>query len=193
MTQREAIDFAKLVAELVESQTVPEQGWPVIVGGECESQELLGWLGKLKLEALDTRIWCYADMCEIGSNTLPQKDVALLERARLFGAGGDLDIWRTGKGFRWRYVGLAGNAPQGKVLPWPGDDNDPTFWREQTMLLWGNRPEGRNHWHDDRVAGAALSYPVKDTPERVQVRYREYTQAGRPFAVWFTGLEGCNA
>jgi hypothetical protein len=42
------------------------------------------------------------------------------------------------------------------------------------------------------VAGAALTYPISGAPERVKVRYREYTQAGRPFAVWYTGLEEYN-
>jgi hypothetical protein len=188
MTKRKAIGFEDLVDKLVQGQTEPEKGWPVITSGDCESKALLDWLTGLNLEKLGVRIWCYADACNIGTNAVP-KDVGLLERARLFGPGGDLEIWRGGKGFRWRYVGLADNAPEGKKLPWPGDENHPVFWREQTALLWGNRPEGRARWHDNRVAGATLTYPVSGAPERVKVRYREYTQAGRPFAVWYTGLE----
>jgi hypothetical protein len=188
MTKREAIDLKDLVNKLIQGRTEPEDGWPVIKSGDCDSDALLGWLTGLDLKKLGVRIWCYADACTIGTDAVP-KDVELLERARLFGPGGDLEIWRGGKGFRWRYVGPADNAPEGKELPWQGNENDPVFWRERTALLWGNRPESRARWHDNRVAGAALTYPISGAPERVRVRYREYTQAGRPFAVWYTGLE----
>lgn len=191
MTRREAIDFDDLVTALVESQTPPKGSWPAIVSGECESGEFLDWLHKLCLKKLDVRIWCYTDRCEIGEAAAPQ-NIAYLERARLFGCGGDVDIWRDGQGFRWRYIGPSDNAPTGRALSWPRNETNPVFCRERTALLWGNRPKGRARWHDDRVAGAALTYPIDGAPERVQVTYREYTQAGRPFAVWFTGLEEYN-
>ncbi len=192
MTKRKAIDFKELVGDLIENQQAPEEGWFIIVGGKCEEDALLDWLEDLDLATLDIRIWFYTDACVIGSDATPEEDVALLERARLFGPGGDLEIWRGRRGFRWRYVGLAAHAPQGEVLSWPDDKNSPVFWRERTALLWGNRPAGQKRWHDDRVAGAALDYPVSGTPERVHVRYREYTQAGRPFAIWLRELEGYN-
>jgi len=191
MTERKAIDFKGLVDELTKGQTEPEEGWPVIVSGKCADDALLNWLGNLDLTELGVRIWCYTDACDIGADAAPQ-DIALLERARLFGPAGDLEIWRKDKDFRWRYVGLAAYAPQGELLPWPGTETNPVYARECTALLWGQRPKDKSFWYDDRTAGAALTYPVSGAPERVQVYYREYTQAGRPFAIWLRGLEGYN-
>lgn len=197
MTQCKALNFADLVEKVLSSQNPPSEGWPKIVGGECQSASLPDWLaGQENLVDLDMRIWCYTDHCEIGKcKTL--KQVALLEHARLFGKGGDLEIWRSGQYFRWRYVGLTKYAPEGEELTWPSKPTKPVFYRECKALLWGNRPAGKDLWHDDRVAGAALTYlktksPTDNVPERMRVTYREYTQAGRPFAVWFTGLEGYN-
>jgi hypothetical protein len=191
MTKCKAINFNKLVEELIEKQQALQEGWPVVVSGTCASDVLLDWLNDLDTTAFSVYIWCYTDACVIGRETVPT-DVALLERARIFGLDGDLEIWRGGQDFRWRYVGLAAHAPKGKEWNWPVDENKPVFWRERTMLLWGNRPKGRERWHDNRVAGAALDYPVNGAPERVQVRYREYTQAGRPFAIWLRELEDYN-
>lgn len=192
MTKRAAIDFQELVDELAHSEKEPEAGWPVIVTGACASNALLDWLNDLAVDALSVRIWCYTDACTIGADML-SRDGQFLERARLFGQGGDLEIWRSAStGFRWRYVGLAAYAPAGDSTPWPGDATKPVFWRQRTALLWGNRSDNQDLWHDDRVAGAGLAYPVAEAAERVHVTYLEYTQAGRPFAIWLQELGGHN-
>jgi hypothetical protein len=192
MTKRVAIDFQELVDELTRSQREPEEGWPVIVSGACESNALLDWLADLDLAALNVRIWCYTDACTIGADML-SRDVQFLKRARLFGKGGDLKIWRSvSNGFRWCYVGLAAHVPEGDNIPWPKDVTNPVFCRKRTALLWGNRSDNQDLWHDDRVAGAGLAYPVAEAAERVHVTYLEYTQAGRPFAIWLQELGGRN-
>ena len=90
----------------------------------------------------------------------------------------------------WRFVGKAEYAPEGKLLQLQtGEEIDPVYRRERTALLWGERKEGQPRWFDDRTAGAALTYPVEGAPARVQVRYCEYTQAGRTLAVWLRKLE----
>ncbi len=188
MTRREAINFKSLISELVPSQQAPEAQPPLMVKGVCDYDQFSAWLTELDLTKLTVRIWCYTDESVIGTEVAP-RDVDRLERARLFGPGGDLEVWRGNQGFRWRYVGLAASAPEGDTLAWPDDENNPVFSREQTALFWGNRPEGRERWYDDRVAGARLEYPIGGAPERIQVRYREYTQAGRPFAIWLQELE----
>jgi hypothetical protein len=156
-----------------------------MVSGTCS--KLAAWLSGLDLSGFNVRIWCYTDRCTIGQEELPADEQAeLLERARLFGEGGDLEVWRTGEAFRWRFVGRSEYAPGGKEAAWPEN----AHWRDRRALLWGTRSDGQAQWYDDRVAGAALTYPLENAPERVWVKYREYTEAGRPFAVWFTGLEG---
>lgn len=189
--KRRAIDLKRLVEKLRESEQPPPEGWPQVIGGTCATEALLDWLRALDLSGYDVAIWAYTDECTIGEAVVPDNAKLLrLTRARLFGAGGDLDLSRSGDKVRWRYVGLPDHAPQGETMPWPGTPENPVFWRERTALLWGHRPDDRDSWYDDRVAGADLDYPVNGVPERVQVRYYEFTQAGRPFAVWFRGLEG---
>jgi len=187
--KRKAVDFEELVAEM-EADRIEAENWPTVVGGMCSETELPGWLDRLDLSGMDVRIWEFTDRCTIGSDGPPEPgEIKRLERARLFGEGGDLDLRRDGDRFLWRYVGEKEKAPEGAVLEWPGSEVNPVYRRERTALLWGERKEGQSRWFDDRVAGAELTYPVEGAPARVQVRYYEYTQAGRTLAVWLRRLE----
>lgn len=188
--KRKAVDFEELKAQM-EADKIEASDWPTVVGGMCPEAELLGWLVRLDLSGMDVRIWEFTDRCTIGSDGPPEQ-VERLERARLFGKGGDLDIRRDGSRFLWRYVGKSEKAPEGKPLGWPGSEANPVYRRKRTALLWGERKEKQPQWFEDRTAGAALTYPVDSTPARVQVCYYEYTQAGRTLAVWLRGLEACN-
>jgi len=186
--QTKAVNFTELL-DRMEKDRHPAEGWPTITGSECAEGELLGWLRNLDLTGMDVRIWEFTDRCIIGDDG-PPETAKWLERARLFGEGGDLDIRRDGDRFLWRFVGKEEYAPDGERLELPtGDEINPVYRRERTALLWGERKEGQSQWFDDRTAGAALTYPVDGAPARVKVRYYEYTQAGRTLAVWLRGLE----
>lgn len=185
--KREAVDFEELLDQMEEDEK-PAKGWPTITGGECVEGNLLRWLKGLDLTKMDVRIWEFTDRCTIGTEGPPKK-AERLERARLFGEGGDLEIRRDGGKFLWRFVGKKDYAPEGKPLELRRAEGDPVYRREQTALLWGERKDGQPQWFEDRTAGAALTYPVEDAPARVQVRYHEYTQAGRTLVVWLRGLE----
>jgi hypothetical protein len=186
--QTKAVNFTELL-DRMEKDRRPAEGWPTIAGAECAEDELLVWLAALDLAEMDVRIWEFTDHCTIGPDG-PPDTAKWLERARLFGEGGDLDVRRDGDRFLWRFVGKEEYAPDGEPLELPtGDEIDPVYRRERTALLWGERKEGQSQWFDDRTAGAVLTYPVEGAPARVQVRYYEYTQAGRTLAVWLRGLE----
>ena len=186
--ERKAVDFTELLEQMEEDRR-PAEGWPTIAGAECTEGKLLEWLGDLDLTEMDFRIWEFTDHCTIGHDG-PPETAKWLERARLFGEGGDLDIRRDGSRFLWRFVGKGKYAPDGERLDLPtGDEINPVYRRVQTALLWGERKEGQSQWFDDRTAGADLTYPVSGAPARVQVRYCEYTRAGRTLAVWLQGLE----
>lgn len=188
-SKRQAVNFKKLIDRMEEDELSAEQ-WPTIVGSSCPEADLVDWLSALDLSELDVRIWEFTDRCTIGTKG-PPESAERLERARLFGEGGDLDIRRDGTDFFWRYVGWADHAPDGETLEYPGASEEPVYRHsEQTALLWGERKTGQTQWFDDRTAGADLRYPVAGAPARVQVRYWEYTQAGRTLAVWLRGLEG---
>lgn len=188
--KRKAVDFEELKVQM-KADKIKANDWPTVVGGTCPETELPGWLGDLDLSGMDVRIWEFTDHCTIGSDGPPER-VERLERARLFGKGGDLAIRRNGNQFLWRYVGKPENAPEGEKLDWPESENNPVYRRERTALLWGKREEEQPQWFEDRTAGAALTYPVDGAPARVQMRYYEYTQAGRTLAVWLRGLEAHN-
>jgi hypothetical protein len=189
MSGKKGNGFEALV-EQMQKDVIEESDWPAVTGGTCSEADLPAWLGGLDLSALDVRIWEYTDRCTIGADDPPPEDAGRLERARLFGAKGDLDVRRDGGAFRWCYAGERERAPDGKMLPWPGTAENPVHRRVRTALLWGTREKDQQQWFDDRVAGAALTYPVEGAPERMQVRYHEYTQAGRTLVVWLRGLEG---
>lgn len=179
------VNFEELVQEVTQSQC--RQADLSIWGGRCAECNLLEFLQKWPLAQMPYRIWEYASEIAFEQNTLPQ-NVALLERARLFGPGGDLELRRDGTAFAWRFVGSA------DVQPPAGDYGAQDYWaghpqvtfqqREETALLWGKRDGGK--WADDRVGAATLNYPA--TSERVQVCYKTFSRAGRVEFVWFTGL-----
>jgi hypothetical protein len=190
----EPIDFERLVREM-RASVCADCDWPTVRGGVWDSEvEVVRQLESYQnSEALPWHIWEYTDSCTLGQGWLTQ-DVQWLERARLFGEGGDLDVRRDGGRFLWRYVGEPDQTPPGGAELQP-DGKSPIYSRERTALLWGTRERDQKQWFDDRVSGASLTY-FPDPPslpekveERVQVRFREYTQAGRTLVVWLRKLE----
>jgi len=184
-------NFERIVQEMAKQRVSDAGQRPVVRAGTVAENELAGWLGTLKWDGLQVCIWIRADGCAIGADCAPG-DPQLLEGARLFGESGDLELWRTGNGFGWRFVGQAEGAPEGKDLPWPGDDLNPVYCQPRKALLWGKREEGETQWFDDRVAGAQLTYPGMESAKRVQVCYDAYTQAGHVQFVWLKKLEAYN-
>lgn len=195
-SEREAVDFEDII-DRMSGEELSAEDWPTMVGGECAEGGLVDWLGALDLSGMPIRIWSFTDHCTIGNDGPPQT-VKHLERARLFGADGDLDVRRDKDRFHWRYVGKAEYAPEyekKQKLEWPGTDVSPVYCRVREALLWGTREKEQGQWFEDRVAGAELTY-FAETPalpdqveERVKVKFQEYTQAGRTLAVWLLGLE----
>jgi len=181
--------FEDLVNQVREPQVGQED--LAIWGGTCAEDKLVRFIEGWPLEQMRYRIWEATDRIDFDKNT-PLPNVALLERGRLFGAGGDLDLRRDGGTFRWRFIG----APD--VRPPEGyDAGENDFWAqhpgaafhcyEEKALLWGERTDKR--WHDDRVAVAKLDYPEMDGAERVEVKYKVYSRAGQVEFVWLTGLQ----
>ena len=184
----EQIKFEKLLAQ-VEQPLVGKENLS-IWGGTCSESALLDFIEGWPLAQMPYRIWEYADRIQLEQDKLPaQEDVVLLERGRLFGKGGDLELRRDGDLFRWRFVGQAGTAPPegyGARDFWAFHQDTEFHCYTETALLWGKH-DG-NRWHDERVAAADLRYPVDGEPERAQVEYKVYSRAGRVQFVWLTGL-----
>lgn len=159
-------------------------------GGQCPEDHLAAFLQAWALGNMPYRIWEYVSEISFEQNTLPHSPV-LLERGRLFGVDGDLELRREGGVFLWRFVGQAGTlTPPGFSAQdyWTANPEHQFYCEEQTALLWGkhNGPT----WADDRVGAAQLNYPFADnTEQRLQLRYRAYRRAGYTALVWFTALE----
>lgn len=135
-------------------------------------------------------LWQWTDRIVIEHEAAMPGDLEYLERGRVFGPEGDLELRRDGDDVRWRFVG----APD---VPLPPRSISEDYWAaachglrafERTALLWGTHRSGGN-WQDDRVGWASLRYPpTLGEPERVRLRYREYLDGGDVAAVWLLDL-----
>jgi len=184
----ERVDFAELAAEV--KQPLFGRNDLAILGGECSEIKLLKLIEYWSLVKMPFRIWEYSSEIFFERDTLP-KNLALLERGRIFGEGGDLILRRNGAGFSWRFIGPAGvqNSIENHNMQNYWDNNPNTFHHdEKTALLWG-KWDG-NQWIEDRVGSAKLNYPMTNLlkDDRVQLTYKAFTYAGQLEFVWYTGL-----
>ncbi len=126
-----------------------------------------------------------------------------LERGRLFGENGDLEIRRDEDSYLWRFIG----AVEAKYFLefsynnfWNNADIKHLYEYDKSFLLWGERKKDNLH-HDIKVASAKLIYPVEYPKEKIEenlnnkveraiVKYRLYTSYGRPQFAWYYGVEG---
>ena len=197
MTTRKRINFGQLADALQKNKSGKDD--ITIRSGRCAEADALAlpaaWRG---VADLPYGLWEELSAVRIDRNALPANPWSLL-RARLFGTGGDLELWRVDSGFAWRFVGPAKTA-----LPavqryqgidfWAQAGNAETrfYCSEATYLVWGKN-QGNGVWREDRVAASTLRYPVaeedKDS-ERVQVRSVLYSRSGLVEFVWHQKLEG---
>ncbi len=179
------VDFDKLVQEVRQPQCGKAD--LSIWAGRCAEDQLQDFIRQWPLDRMPYRIWEYASEIAFEWDTLPS-NVALLERGRLFGEGGDLELRRDGGEFAWRFIGPAGvQPPTDRPADFWSTYPDVTFYRRrETALLWGKRED--NRWHDDRVGAARLEYPAPAGWPRVQVEFWTFSRAGRVEFVWYTGL-----
>jgi hypothetical protein len=192
---QEAIDFHVLVEQMRSSQVGKND--LAIWGEACAETEALDLVKHWPTVAqMPYRIWEYCSNIVFGRDI--SANVQWLERARLFGEGGDLSLRRDAKGFHWWFVGPIGSCLpdgfQGKDF-WKAESDAKFHECKEAALLWGkggmHQAEGEQKrwiWFEDRTASAQLCYPVDGEPERVQVDYRTYSRRGRIEFVWLTGL-----
>ncbi len=158
---------------------------------------VLAWLRGLRVEGEpEARWWRCAEWTdrvrlEEAGPGVPD-DLPRLVWARWFGGAGDLELWREGERFGWRFLGDAEVRPPPGVehedyFVGAGDDGSPRVLRpggDRVGLLWDAR--------DARVATAdpeTLKY-LADAPGRQQVRYTPYYDRGVVAAVRYRRIEG---
>jgi hypothetical protein len=174
-------------------------GAVTLVGGTGDAQRLgsiLSWLagpedaGAAAGEWWSCLEWTDRLALEERRPALPE-DLERLVWGRWFGARGDLEAWRDGDAFRWRFVGEGGIRPA--LKPGDADAFDPARQghsdlrvraAERTALLWPR--------DDARVAAAPEAalrlLPPRPVPARL--RYLEYLDRGTTVAVRYVGVTG---
>ena len=175
-------------------------------GGRIAATALETFLNRWEWANLDMpwRIWEWvSDIAfehEVGAPALANaaaRRPQWLERLRLFGRSGDLELRRDGEHFLWRFVGLPTvNVPAGfgNADYWQAYPERSLTLVSRRALLWGKEiqddaglPQGQ--WQEDRVGYAQLIYPEMQGDERVVLEYREYLYGDNLEAVWWLGLE----
>ena len=165
-----------------------------IWGGEIEEKEIKDFIRKWDLSDMPYRIVeTVKDITISKDKDNIDIDPEIVERIRIFGDGGDLDLMRDSSCFRWRYIGK--NPPPQDITAedfWEKKENrDKKFFvEEKEALLWGRYSQDMKQWHDDRVAKTKLLYPINGNPERVKILYKTLSEKGVVSFVWFTGLKG---
>ncbi|MCL6559163.1 MAG: hypothetical protein K6U74_10275 [Firmicutes bacterium] len=197
---KQAMDFDSLIDRIVNEENYITKDHLSVWGGNFEAEKINEFLHAWRLEekTMPWRIWEHVHQITLDFKTIPG-DLALLERGRAFGTGGDLSLRRDGGNFYWHFVGPPGSKP-------PAGFGERDFWAEQDedyyltlveeeALLWGEErvmKDGKTCWIEDRVAKNVFRYPGCKGRRRVKITFREYSRAGRVQFVWYTGLRGWN-
>jgi hypothetical protein len=195
------IDFLELI-DLLEVAEMSGEQCPTIEGGRFAASALSDFLDAWELGGRDMpwRLWEWVSdlLWEHGTAALPFDSTPArrrdwLERARIFGPGGDLSLRREGGEFVWHFVGAHGaQIPAAFTNDEAGDaeggQTDHLVAFCCATALWGNKrplPGGGVFWQEQ-----PLYYPGAGEPDRVQLAYREYLCGADTVAVWWLGLEG---
>lgn len=194
----QAIDFAKEVAKLKKERMVGKNTGIVIWGGQFPEKRLGSFFTAWEYSQMAYRIWEYADHCDFVSQQLPRaEDYFLLERGRIFGNMGDLELRRDAGEFFWHFIGNSPIVrPDGFVVKDFWQENSAAQLREEhgSALLWGDYKENIGFWCDDRVAHKTLKYPVlaqeaRKNGQRIQIDYTIFTDGGQVAFVWWKELK----
>lgn len=196
MADQRWLDLKELIDEMLQEPLVGP-GELAVRGGAFRASELerflLSWA--LPRQGMPWGLWQWTDCMEMQHGRGMPGDLEHIERGRVFGPEGDLEIRRERDEFLWRFVGEAATAMAlgfEAADYWSGREGKPLRAFRRTALLWGSRKAARQHgkpgWHEDRVSQAGLDYPEVSS-DRAQIRYVEYLDGGNVEWVRFTALE----
>ncbi len=161
-----------------------------ICGGSVAADDLAPWLRDWRLTGrnMDWTLWEWYDDIELSCGNHTPERTDLLERARMFGLGGDLALRRDGDRVYWHFIGPAEATPPDGISFWSRNP-DAWFWESDgSALLWGLTGEAGQR-REARVAGARLTYPQMGRA-RTSVRFKAYSAGGQVAFVWWQQLEG---
>lgn len=160
-------------------------------------EPVFAWLGTLRpQDGREARWWWCAEWTdrvrlEEGPPGVPE-DLPRLVWGRWFGPAGDLEAWREGERFRWRFLGDAGVRPPPGVehadfFAGADEDGAPRLLRpgeDRVGLLWKA--------DDARVATADPGTTLRllaEAPGRLRLCYTPFYDRGVVAAVRYRGIE----
>jgi len=184
--------FTELIERLLSEKRV-EKGDIQILGGTIKEENLQEFIGKWNLKNTPYAIIETLEEITITKNPDPSKlESEQVERVRIFGDEGDLDIRRHTNTFSWRYLGKGTPPPDiEKEDFWKKYPEKKFFTEEKEALLWGKYNPKKKTWHIDRVAKAKLNYPIQN-PEQNQlpkIRYKTLSEGGIISFVWLIEIK----
>lgn len=189
-------DFDKLVDEVMSIETI-DKNKIQIWGGKIKVNEIRNLIDEIK--ALDMPfaiIECVHEINFIKTKDIKIENTNLLERIRLFGPEGDLDIRRINNNlFTWRFIGLPKNKKifeekYNGISFWEKNPETQLFYKEDKARLWGTQLQKNNQWYDPSVAKAKLKYPIDDASKEVFLEYAVLIENGNPAFIQFLRLKG---
>lgn len=183
-----SIDFEQLYQKMEQAKLAQEER-PTILGGEFPAERLNDFLSvcRARWDAMPYRIWEHISLIEFAD---APKQPEFLQRAEIFGEGGHLSLRRDGNRWLWHYVGetVALSLDEfGGVDFWKTNPRCQLRRYAESVILWGERKDNQDRWHEDRVAAANLAYPLS-TNGRVYLYFWRYTENGQTAFVWYRQL-----
>jgi hypothetical protein len=182
----------ELMKTLIDPDNQVKAGQLTIIGGEFTVNLLDNFMNQWPLHEMPYRIWDSFDQVKFEKGTLP--DSRLLERGRIFGGAGDLDIRRDGNRFLWRFVGeLKPDIQNGFNFHYFWDEQPEIKYlhcSEEKAMLWGKYEAEVGRWYDNRVGSARLKYPLDNDSERVVLVFKQYSYAGQVQFIQFMDIRG---
>jgi hypothetical protein len=187
-------DAATLVQEAIaqaQKARVVGQAELTIWGGRFPADRLTGFLnawGGGLAEELPWRMYEYVNRFVV-LRASPQDaalpgDMFALERARLFGANGDMDLRRDGDEFRWRLIGST-------QVPWPhpSDFQYKDFWAQDQAIKFREIPQTYYQWRPNEGRVNPDWFQAGARGEHVYLAQLCYLLNGQIAFVRYTGFE----
>lgn len=212
VTQSKAFDFKQEVERMLDETTlVKDHGQVVIWGGKFTEDRFSGFVDAWDFDGMLYVIQEQSHRIAFVSEDNPspvaamlKNNHALLERAEVFGGGGNLSLRRNSNNLLWHFIGANDVGRQNSLTKlqaekfevknfWQEHSNCQLRTRDESALLWGDYNTALSCWQDDRVGWADLSYPITDAKarqdkKRVQIDYTVFTEAGQVAFVWWKEL-----
>jgi hypothetical protein len=183
------MSVADVVANLIDPAREVGAAQVEIWGGRCDRVDLADFLQSWSpaSRGMSLGIWEYTDGIQFRDSGTDKERLPWLERARLFGPGGDLSLRREGEEYLWHFIGTFPPPVAGGRNFWEGRGEKKLRRNAASALLWGHNEAGERKWYEDRVGWADLSYP-HDPAKRLWLHYTEFTDGGQVAFVWWKEL-----